>query len=181
MCASEAGLICIWRGITGGPLQGASRCEGLKQLAHISVTSCWGAHFRCSASGPHSLLISPAAPLMDLPWAAHFHLFLNSQVLIFTSRFQVQAEREQGAVCRCSRAEVAGTDALINSARGKQTFVLSGPCVTLWRGGWRGRGEGGAAIDWQERFCLSDSCVCAHSRVCVSDPSLRVEQLKSCS
>lgn len=87
---------------------------------------------------PYSLLISPAAPLMDLPWAAHFHLFLNSQVLIFTSRFQAQAEREQGAVCRCSGVEVAGTDTLINSARGKQTFVLSGPCVTLWKE--RGRG-----------------------------------------
>ncbi len=74
----------------------------------------------------HSLLISPAAPLMALLWAALFQLFLNSQVLIFTSRFQAQAERELGAVCRCRRAEVAGTDALINSAEGNNHLSFQG-------------------------------------------------------
>lgn len=65
----------IWRGITERPLQGASRCEGLKQLAPISVTSCCGAHFRCSTRETLSLLIYPAAPLLALLLAAHFQLF----------------------------------------------------------------------------------------------------------
>lgn len=51
-----------------------------------------------------TLLISPAAPHMALLWAAHFNAFLNSQVLIFTSRVQAQAEQELGAVCPRSQS-----------------------------------------------------------------------------
>lgn len=91
-------------------------------LCHILLRS----RFQMLCQWSHSLLISPAAPLMALLWAAHFQAFLNSQVLIFTSRFQAQAERELGAVCPCSRAEVAGTDALINSAEGNKHLSFQG-------------------------------------------------------
>ncbi len=74
----------------------------------------------------HSLLISPSAPLMALLWPPHFQVFLNSQVLIFTSHSQAQAEQELGAVCRYERAKVAGTDALINSAQGNKHLSFQG-------------------------------------------------------
>lgn len=119
-------LIFICRGITGGPLHETSMCEGLKQLAHILCPILLGSRFQMFCQGTHSLLISSAASLMALLWPAHFQLFLNSQVLIFTSHFQAKVERDLGAVCRRRRAEVAGTDALINFAEGNKHLSFQG-------------------------------------------------------
>jgi len=104
--------------------------------------------------GTQSLLISPVAPLMALLEAAHFQLIPNNQILIFTSCFQAEAERELGAVCA---EEWRWQELMPSLILKKETNICPlRPCVTLGRD---------AAAD--RHVCILNVCVCMCFHECV--------------